>query len=141
MDLKRARAFVDSYAEASHIGDPLALAEHYAEPYTSFTFGRVTSFADRVAARAQMVPWMQRFETFGLTDIRLVECVLSPVSSSFCLCHLSFAIHPNDGSEPLRFLNVYGLRQDDAGQRFEFAVSDNEIAVLVARRPDFMAGV
>jgi ketosteroid isomerase-like protein len=141
LDLERARAFVDSYDHASRAGDPLALADHYAEPYTSFTLGRVGSFADRAAARAQMIPWMQRFKDFGLDDIRLVNCDLAPVSDSFCLCHLTFEIHPKDGGAPLRFLNVYGLRQDAAGQRFEFAISDNEIACLLQHRVEFMSGI
>ena len=140
MDLERARAFVASYDKAARAGDPLALADHYAEPYTSFTLGRVGTFANRDAARRQMIPWMQRFKEFGLDDIRLADCNLAPVSDNFCLCHLSFEIHPSDGAAPLRFLNIYGLRQDASGQRFEFAVSDNEITALVERYPDFMQG-
>jgi ketosteroid isomerase-like protein len=141
LDLERARAFVDSYDRASRAGDPIALADHYGEPYTSFTLGRVGSFADRETARAQMIPWMRRFREFGLDDIRLAHCDLVPVSDSFCLCHLTFEIYPRDGGAPLRFLNIYGLRQDAAGQRFEFAISDNEIAALLRHCPEFMTGI
>ncbi len=141
LNLDSARAFVDSYDHASQAGDPFALADHYGEPYVSFSLGHTGSFPNREAARAQMVPWMERFRKFGLDNVKLVDCQLVPVSETFCLCHLTFEIAPRSGDAPWRFLNIYGMRQDESGQRFEFSISDNEIASLLARYPGFMADV
>ena len=138
VDRAKAQAFVDSYGRASSANDPVALAGHYAEPYTSFTLGHVGGFASKDEALVRMVPWMARFKEYGLDDIRLVDSSLVPVSEHFCLCHLTIEIRPKDGTAPIRFVNIYGLRQDDQGQRFEFSVSDNEIAALTARYPEFM---
>jgi hypothetical protein len=85
-----------------------------------------------------MIPWLARFKIHGLDNVHLVDCHLAPVSETFCLCHLTFEIRPRNGDKSWRFLNIYGLRQDDAGQRFEFAVSDNEMAGLLEHCPSFM---
>jgi hypothetical protein len=138
LDKAKAQAFVDSYGRASSANDPVALASHYSEPFTSFTLGHIGGFATKDEALARMAPWMARFDEHGLNDIRLAESTLIPVSDNFCLCHLTIEIRPKDGKAAFRFLNIYGLRQDEKGQRFEFAISDNEIAALVARYPDFM---
>ena len=137
-DTAKAQAFVDSYGRASQANDPNALASHYSEPYVSFTTGHIGGFATRAEALARMVPWMARFDEYGLNNIRIADSVLVPVSDTFCLCHLTIEIRPTDGTLPFRFLNIYGLRQDETGQRFEFAISDNEIAALSERYPDFM---
>ena len=135
----KAQAFVDSYGLASAANDPDALAGHYAEPYAHpLPLGHIGGFASRDEALERMVPWMARFKEYGLDDIRLADSMLVPVSDHFCLCHLTIEIRPKDGAAPFHFVNIYGLRQDDRGQRFEFAVSDNEIATLTARYPDFM---
>jgi hypothetical protein len=139
-DLAKAQAFVDSYGHASAANDPDALAGHYSEPYRSFTLGHIGGFETKAEALARMVPRMQRFKDYGLDDIRLADSTLVPVSDQFCLCHLTIEIRPKDGKPPFRFLNIYGLRQTETGQQFEFAVSDNEIAALVERYPDFMQG-
>jgi hypothetical protein len=139
-DLAKAQAFVDSYGRASAANDPDALAGHYSEPYRSFTLGHIGGFETKEEALARMVPWMQRFKDYGLDDIRLADSKLVPVSDQFCLCHLTIEIRPKDGKPPFRFLNIYGLRQTETAQQFEFAVSDNEIAALVERYPDFMQG-
>lgn len=81
---------------------------------------------------------MARFKQYGLDDIRFVGNELVPVSDTFCLCHINIEVRPKDGKPPFRFMNVYGLRQDANGQRFEFSVADNENAALVERYPDFM---
>jgi ketosteroid isomerase-like protein len=137
-DIVKGQAFVDSYGRASRANDPEALASHYAEPYTSFTLGHVGGFSSKDEALGRMVPWMARFKEFGLDDIRIADSTLEPVSGHFCLCHLTIEIRPRDGTAPFHFLNIYGLRQDELGQRFEFAISDNEIAALTQRYPDFM---
>jgi ketosteroid isomerase-like protein len=139
MDLGKAVEFANSYDRASRSGDPQIMADHYAEPYTSFTLGNVTQFADKAAARAQMGPWLARFKQFGLDDMHLVQLSIDTVSETFALCHLTWEIRPRSALAPWRWTNVYGLRQDAAGQRFEFAVSDNEIANLLQRFPDFLA--
>ena len=138
LDLAKAQAFVDSYGRASTANDPVAIPSHYAEPFTSFSLGHVGGFATQEEARARMVPWMNRFQEFGVGTMHLAESSLVPVSDSFCLCHLTFEIRTADGKAPFRFTNVYGLRQDNKGQRFEFAISDNEISALVSRYPTFM---
>jgi ketosteroid isomerase-like protein len=137
-DSAKAQAFVDSYGRASQANDPVALAGHYSEPYVSFTLGHIGGFATREEALPRMIPWMARFDEYGLNDIRIAESALVPVSDNFCLCHLTIEIRPKDGKPAFRFLNVYGLRQDEKGQRFEFAISDNEIVALTERYPDFM---
>jgi hypothetical protein len=139
-DLAKAQAFVDSYGRASAANDPDALAAHYSEPYRSFTLGHIGGFETKEDALGRMVPWMARFKEYGLDDISFVSTELVPVSDTFCLCHITIEVRPRDGKPPFRFTNVYGLRQDASGQRFEFAISDNEIAALVKRYPDFMQG-
>ncbi len=139
LDLAKAQAFVDSYGRASAANDPRALASHYSEPYRSFSLGHSGGFETRAKALARMVPWMKRFKEYGLDDIRFVGTELTPVSDTFCLCHITIEVRPKDGKPPFRFMNVYGLRQDANGQRFEFSVSDNEMAALLAHYPDFMA--
>jgi hypothetical protein len=140
LDLAKAQAFVDSYGRASAANDPQALASHYSEPYRSFTLGHIGGFETKDEALGRMVPWMQRFKEYGLDDIRFVGTEFTPVSDTFCLCHITIEVRPKDGKPAFRFMNVYGLRQDANGQRFEFAISDNEIAALVERYPDFMQG-
>jgi zona occludens toxin (predicted ATPase) len=47
-------------------------------------------------------------------------------------------VRPRSEVPAWRWTNIYGLRQDKLGQRFEFAVSDNEIANLLQRFPNFL---
>lgn len=138
MDLNKVIEFVDSYAAAARHNDPQLYAAHYAEPYTSFTLGNITQFATQDAALEQMVPWLERFEARGLSDIRLARLSIETVSDTFALCHVTWEVRPTSGVEGWQWTNIYGLRQDAAGQRFEFAVSDNEIANLLQRFPDFL---
>src|SRR3979411_814385 len=102
-DKAKAQAFVDSYGRASSANDPAALASHYNEPFTSFSLGHTGGFATKDEALARMVPWMARFDRYGLSDIRLAESALVPVSDTFCLCHLTLEISPKDGTAPFRF--------------------------------------
>lgn len=138
MDLNQAVAFVNSYDEASRSDDPQRMASHYAEPYTSFTLGNVTQFATRAAAVAQMGPWLARFKQAGLDDIHLAQLSIDTVSDTFALCHVTWEIRPRSELPSWRWTNIYGLRQDGQGQRFEFAISDNEILNLLQRFPDFL---
>lgn len=141
MDLNKVIEFVDSYAAAARHNDPHLYAAHYAEPYTSFTLGNITQFATQDAALEQMVPWLARFKERGLDDIRLAELSIDTVSDSFALCHVTWEVKPRSSAVAgWRWTNIYGLRQDAEGQRFEFAVSDNEIANLLQRFPDFLGG-
>jgi len=139
MDLNRAADFVNSYDAASRAGDPQGLVDHYAEPYTSFTFGQTSQFVTREAALAQVTPWLARFKAAGLDDMWLAQLSIDTVSDTFALCHVTWEVRPRSGIPGWRWTNIYGLRQDAEGQRFEFNVSDNEIAGLLARFPDFMA--
>lgn len=138
MDLNKVIEFVDSYAAAARHHDPHLYAAHYAEPYTSFTLGNVTQFATQDAALEQLVPWLQRFREHGLEDIRFVRLSVETVSDTFALCHVTWEVRPTSNVAGWQWTNIYGLRQDAAGQRFEFAVSDNEIAELLKRFPNFL---
>jgi ketosteroid isomerase-like protein len=138
MDLNKVIEFVDSYDAAARHNDPQLFAAHYAEPYTSFTLGNVTQFATQDEALAQMVPWLARFERLGLNDIRKVQLSIETVADTFALCHITWEIRPRGETPPWRWTNIYGLRQDIHGQRFEFAISDNEITNLLQRFPKFM---
>ena len=140
MDEGEARAFFKSYEAATRAGDGEALASHYAEPYTSFTLGHVGQFATRAVAIAIVTPWLARLREFGVNDVHLVDLAITPVSDSFCLCHPTWEIRPADGTPPWRFVNVYGLRQDDRGQRLEFSIADNEAAGFMKRHPGLMPG-
>ncbi len=139
MDLTKAIEFCNSYDASSRSGSAQIMADHYAEPYTSFTLGNVTQFATKADARAQVGPWLARFEKLGLTDMHLVELSIQTVSDTFALCHVTWEIKPKSEVPSWRWTNIYGLRQDAQGQRFEFAISDNEIANLLQRFPNFMA--
>jgi ketosteroid isomerase-like protein len=138
MDLRKAVEFAYSYDAASRSDDAQRMADHYAEPYTSFTLGNVTQFANKADALKQMVPWMARFKEFGLDEMHLVDLSITTVSPTFALCHLTWEIRPKSAVPAWRWTNIYGLRQDERGQRYEFAISDNEIANLLQRFPDFL---
>jgi hypothetical protein len=139
MDLNKVIEFVDSYDAAARHNDPELYAAHYAEPYTSFTLGNIAQFATQEAALEQMVPWLARFQKHGLDDIRMVQLSIETVSVSFALCHITWEVRPRSEVPAWRWTNIYGLRQDEGGQRFEFAISDNEIANLLQRFPNFLA--
>jgi hypothetical protein len=141
MDIGKAAEFVKSYGAAGASGSAEAAADHYGWPYTSFTLGHTSQFADRVSALAQMKPWFARFKEFGIDDMRLARTSIHTVSDTFALCHVTWEIHPKSADvAPWQWTNIYGLRQDEHGQRFEFAVSDNEIANLLQRFPNFLQG-
>ena len=138
MDLNKVIEFVNSYDAAARHNDPHLYAAHYAEPYTSFTLGNVTQFATQDDALVQMLPWLERFKQHGLDDIHMAELSIDTVSDTFALCHITWEVRPRGDVAGWRWTNIYGLRQDKLGQRFEFAVSDNEIANLLQRFPKFL---
>ena len=141
MDQERAEAFCRSYGAAMAGGHAAALVDHYGFPYVSFTLGHVGSFADRAEADAAVAAHLARFARSGLgADIRLNDYRVEPVAAGSALCHLVWEIHPADATPGWAWHNVYGLRQTEAGQHFEFNISDEEIGMLLARYPDFMGG-
>jgi hypothetical protein len=141
MDIARAEAFCSSYGKAMESGDPAALAGHYGFPYVSFTLGYVSRFESRAEADAAVGSHVARFDRRGLgTDIRLEGARVEPVADGSALCHLRWAIYPQDDTPGWSWDNVYGLRQSADVQHFEFNISDNEIGELLARFPDFMSG-
>ena len=140
MDDKDAREFFGSYLAATRAGDATRLVAHYALPYTSFTLSHVATFQTHGDAIAAVTPHLKRLRDHGLDDVRLVDLVVTRISPGFRLCQPTWEIHPRDGRAPLRFLNLYGLRQDDHGHRFEFAVADNEATILMERYPGAMPG-
>ena len=138
MDDKDATEFFASYLAATRACDPARLVAHYAEPYTSFTLGYVASFSTHEDAIAAVTPHLKRLRDFGLDDVRLIDLGITRVSPDFRLCRPTWEIRPRDGGEPFSFLNIYGMRQDSRGHRFEFAVADNEALILAARYPGAM---
>lgn len=137
MDIQRAEAFCRSYDSAMRAYDAKALVSHYGEPYASFTLGAQHAFATRAVALDRVADHLARLKARGLEDIRLKRFEVVPVSDAAALCHLTWEVHPKDGAPGWSWLNVYGLRQDAKGERFELVVSDNEIAALLKRHPDF----
>ena len=138
MDDRDAAEFFKSYLAATRAGDPERLVAHYAEPYTSFTLGYVATFATHQDAIAAVTPHLKRLRDFGLDDVRLIDLGVTRISPDFRLCRPTWEIHPRDGTPPFSFLNVYGMRQDPRGHRFEFAVADNEAIILAERYPGAM---
>ena len=135
MDDKDAADFFKSYLAATRASDPVRLAAHYAEPYTHFALGQVATFPTRADAIAAAAQHLKRMRDFGLDDIRLVDLAVTRISSAFRLCQPTWEIRPRDGTPTFSFLNLYGLRQDERGHRFEFTVADNEAAILGERYP------
>lgn len=140
MDDKDSADFFKSYLAATRASDAVRLTAHYAEPYTYFALGHVATFPTRADAAAAAAQHLKRMRDFGLDDIRLVDLAVVRISSAFRLCQPTWEIHPRDGTAPFSFLNVYGLRQDGHGHRFEFAVADNEATILAERYPGAMPG-
>ena len=138
MDDKDATDFFGSYLAATRASDAARVTAHYAEPYTYFALGNVSQFPIRAEAAAAVAQHLKRMRDFGLDDIRLIDLAVTRISSTFRLCRPTWEIHPRDGSAPLGFLNVYGLRHDERGHRFEFAVADNEATMLAERYPGAM---
>lgn len=139
MDIERANGFCRSYGEAMASRRAEAIAGHYGFPYVSFTSGYISTFSDRDEANASVQAHLDRFERSGLgLDIRLAGFRVEAVSGGSALCHLKWEIHPENGHAGWAWDNVYGLRQSEDAQHFEFNISDNEIGELLARYPDFM---
>lgn len=138
MDRQRAEAFCRSYGAASQSGDPVAVAGHYGLPFTAFTLGDVSTFADREEANRRVAWQLDRFTRAGAgTDVQLDGSEIVPVSEHLALCHLTWSIRPSDGSPPWSWTNVYALREAaDAGLYFEAAFADNEILEFLQRFPD-----
>lgn len=136
-------AFCRSYGAAVAAGDGDALAAHYLLPYYSFTLGEVHCFADRATARAACRDQIARFGLAGLGhDIRMAGHRVEEVAPGVALCHITWAIRPANGVPGWEWTNVYGYRVRAGGEGggeegFEFNISDNEIAGILARVPDF----
>lgn len=140
MDLERANQFCRSYGEAMASRRGKAIAGHYGFPYVSFTSGHISTFKDQAEADAMVQAHLDRFERSGLgLDIRLADFRVEAVSGGSALCHLKWEIHPENGDQGWAWSNVYGLRQTDGAQHFEFNISDNEIGELMTRYPNFMS--
>ncbi len=138
MDRERAEGFCRSYGVASQEGDPTAVAGHYGFPFTAFTLGDVSTFADRAEAVLRVTWQLDLFDRLGVgNDIRLDGCDIVPVSEHLALCHLTWSIYPNDGTPSWSWTNVYALREAaDAGLHFEATFADNEVSELLKRFPE-----
>jgi hypothetical protein len=139
MDRQRAEAFCRTYGEASRDGDPVRIAGHYGFPFTAFTLGDVSTFADRDEADRRVTWQLERFAAVGVgSAIGLQAWEIVPVSERLALCHLTWAIEPRDGTPGWSWTNVYALREGaDGDLYFEAAFADNEILELLKRFPDF----
>lgn len=137
MEPKRAEEFCRSYSDASRRADPVAIASHYGFPFTAFTLGDVSTFADREEANGRVTWQLDRIARTGVgNDIGLDSLEVVPVSDSLALCHLTWSIRPTDGTPPWSWTNVYALREAGDTLYFEAAFADNEIGELLKRFPD-----
>lgn len=140
MDVARAEAFCRSYGQAAAAEDGHAIARHLVFPYVSFTGGHVATMPDQADADRLCSAQIERWRRIGPGyDLRLVDVEVTPVSSTAALCRLTIETIGKDGSAGWRWDNVYGLRQQDEHQGFEFAIADNQVAELLARYPEFYA--
>jgi len=141
MDQRGAEDFCRSYGEASSRGDAAAVAGHYGFPFTAFTLGNVSTFADLDEASRNVAGHLDRFARAGLGTAFLLEaCDVTRVSDQSALCHLTWRIRPENGAEPWSWTNVYALREaPDGSLHFEASIADNEILELLNRVPDFFA--
>ncbi|MDD3799013.1 MAG: hypothetical protein PHE36_07530 [Novosphingobium sp.] len=131
-------ALCRSYDRAMLDKDGRAIAGHYLFPYTSFTLGQVHTFADRATADAACTDQIACFERTGVgSDIRMTGCEVVPVSPDSALCHVTWAVFPANGAPGWEWTNIYGYRRRGDEEGFEFNISDNEIAELLRRFPDF----
>ena len=139
MNRERAEEFCRSYGAASLAGDPIAVAGHYGFPFTAFTLGDVSTFADRDEANRGVASQLDRFARSGIgANAQLVGCEVVPVSDQLALCHLTWSLDPANGAAPWSWTNVYALREAADGRLyFEATFADNEIAELLKRFPDF----
>jgi hypothetical protein len=151
-----ASKFVASYAKAMALGaDPSislkdvtqALAEHYPvqRPFTAFTSGHTFSAPDRAHIFQGIWEHLGRFVRSGLgTNIAMESHRIEVVSDGSALCWITWGIKPKDGTEGWTWENVYGYRKPveevygSPDGYWEFAVSDQEIAKLLQRKPEFM---
>ncbi|KAJ7940309.1 hypothetical protein B0H13DRAFT_1937513 [Mycena leptocephala] len=136
-----------------------ALGAHYATNTTAYTLGHRRVFPSTAGAVTALAVHLGRFKSSGLGyDIQMAAHRVEPVSASSALCWVTWAINPKEGSgkEGWQWENVYGYRfeEPEAGLRkwiggeedgwekpegwWELILSDNEIAGLVARVPNFM---
>jgi hypothetical protein len=141
MDSQRAEEFCRSYGAASLRGDAIEVAGHYAIPFTAFTLGSVTTFADREEADRNVAEHLGRFGRVGLgTGIALEGLEVRLLSETSAVCHLTWHIDPENGAEPWSWTNVYLLREAaDGTLQFEASIADNEILELLTRVPEFFA--
>ena len=135
---KGPEALCESYAKA-HDGE--SLAAHYLFPYVSFTLGHVHSFETREDGVKGCREQLERFDKVGLgRDLRMPSYKVEGVSPHSALCHVTWEIHPPEGVEGFTWTNIYGYRLRENGEEgFEFNISDNEIAALLARFPHFFS--
>lgn len=149
----KAQAFCQSYAKAVNCTDPTktevtgkAILSHYVpKGFVSFSMGSTTHMGSHNEAVPGATKYLNRWFALGIgLDVRLDNSRIEVVSPHNALCFLTWTAHPfkECGVEKWSFENVYSYRllpgQEDGKGWFEFAISDNEIAALLQRFPDFM---
>jgi hypothetical protein len=138
--MKGASALCEHYGQAMLQKDGKAIAGHYLFPYISFTSGHIHRFEDRATADLACSEQVARFERSGIgSDIRLKDYRVVPVSDGSALCHLTWEVFPQNGMDGWTWLNIYGYRNRNGEEGFEFNISDNEIEELLKRVPDFFS--
>ncbi|KAI9701622.1 MAG: hypothetical protein M1820_006393 [Bogoriella megaspora] len=147
-----AEDFANSYAAAMAIGPQSldnttkcasALASHYLENFTSFTFGHIRTLPTGEDAVNGIDKHLQNFVKHGLgLDVRLKKSRVEVVSLSSALCWITWELYPLDKSiEGWDWENVYSYRvRQDGKAGWESVISDNEIAGLTQRVPKFFEG-
>ena len=136
--IKGPDALCQSYNQAMLAKDGRVMAGHYLFPYISFTLGHVHTFDDRATADAGCADQIDRFERAGVgSDIRITDYKIVEVSPDSALCHITWEIFPTNDMVGWRWTNIYGYRRRGDEEGFEFNISDNEIAELLQRFPDF----
>lgn len=145
-----ASKFLQSYASAMHTAqDPsttpascaTVLASHYLPGMTSFTHGTQHRFEAQEDAISGIKIHLERLEKTGWGfDIRLDDSRVEVVSEGSALCWATWRIDPKNGVEGWSWRNVYGYRKgQDSKQGWEFVISDEEVAGIFKRAPEFFS--
>jgi hypothetical protein len=158
---KAAQAHANSYAnvmrlaakgvEISKIAQQIHA--HYGPKFVSFALGYVVSIpGDSPESIPEIANHLDRFKKagFGL-DIEMVKLRVDVYSEYAAGCQITWKIRPErEGLEPWEWMNLYGFRRvknstgggdrDEGKERgyWEYAVSDNEMANLLQRAPNFL---
>ena len=147
---KAAEAHSKSYADVMKLASKdvsiprvaQALYNHYGPKFTSFTEGYVVTIPGGENGIKGIEAHLNRFDKSGLgLDIEMVGLRVEGISSSAAACWITWRIHPRKPEvQPWSWTNVYGFRLPKGAEKghWEYAISDQEIELIIQRVPDFM---